>query len=35
MDEIKPIYAGYGRIFKVHVCRALDKWLLDADHMET
>ena len=28
-DEIQHIDAGYGRIFK-----ALDKWMLDADHVE-
>lgn len=33
-DEIQPVDAGYGRIFKVHVDKALDKGLLDADHVE-
>ncbi|CAN0514932.1 unnamed protein product, partial [Laminaria digitata] len=28
----RPIDAGYGRIFKVHVGKAVDKWLMDADH---
>ena len=26
-DEIQPLDAGYGRLFKVHVGKALDKWL--------
>ncbi|CAN0572255.1 unnamed protein product, partial [Laminaria digitata] len=30
----RPIDAGYGRLFKVHVGKALDQWLMDADHME-
>ena len=25
---------GNERLFKVHLCKALDKWLLDADHVE-
>ena len=33
-DEIQSIAAGYGRFFKEHVGKALDKWLLDADHEE-
>ena len=33
-DETQPIDAGYGRLFMVHVGKALDKWLLDADHVE-
>ena len=33
-DEIQPIDAGYGRLLKVHVGKALAKWLLDADHVE-
>ena len=33
-DEIQPIDAGYGRLFKVHMSNALDKWLLDPDNVE-
>ena len=33
-DEIQPIDAGYLRLFKVHMGKALDKCLLDADHVE-
>ena len=33
-DEIQPIDAGYGRLVLVHVGKAIDQWLLDADHVE-
>ena len=33
-DEIRPIDAGYGRLFKVHVSKANYKWLLDAYFVE-
>ena len=29
-----PKDAGYGRLFKVHVAKTLEKWLLDTDHVE-
>ena len=33
-DEIQPIDLGYGRLFKVHMGKAFDGWLLDAEHVE-
>ena len=33
-SEIRPIDAGNEHLFKVHVGKALDKWLLDADEVE-
>ena len=33
-DELQPIDAGYGRIFKVGVGNALHKWVRNADHVE-
>ena len=33
-DEIQPIDAGYLRLFKVHMGKALDMWLLDAGQVE-
>lgn len=33
-DEVQPVDAGYGRLFKVYVGKFLDKWLLEADHVE-
>ena len=33
-DEIQPIDAGYGRLFKAHMGKTLDRWLLEADHVE-
>ena len=32
--EIQPVDAGNKRLLKVHVGKALDKWLQDADHVE-
>ena len=33
-DEVQPGNAGYGKLFKVYVGQALDKWLLDGDNVE-
>ena len=33
-DEIQPIDSGYGRLFKAHMGKTLDRWLLEADHVE-
>ena len=33
-DEVQPVDAGYGKLFKVYVGQALDKWLLDGDNVE-
>ena len=33
-DGSQLIDAGYGLLFKMHVGKALDKWLMDADHVE-
>ena len=32
-DEIQHIDAGYGHLLKVQLRKALDKWLMDADHV--
>ena len=33
-DEIQPFDLGYGRLVKVHMGKASDEWLLDAEHVE-
>ena len=33
-DEVKPVDAGYGKLFKVYVGQALYKWLLGGDNVE-
>ena len=33
-DEVQPVDAGYGKLFKVYVGQALDRWLLDGDNVE-
>lgn len=30
-DEVQPVDAGYGRLFKVYVAQELDAFLLDGD----
>ena len=34
-DEVQPVDAGYGRLVKVHVGKALNVWLLNGDNVET
>ena len=33
-DEVQPVDAGYGKLVKVHVVKALDAGLLDGDNVE-
>ena len=33
-DEVQPVDAGYGRLFKVLVGKSLDAWLLNGDNIE-
>ena len=33
-DEMQPTDGCDERLFEVHVLKALDKWLLDDDHVE-
>ena len=33
-DEVQPVDAGYGRLFKVLVGKSLDAWLLSGDNVE-
>ena len=33
-DEVQPLDAGYGRLFKVLVGKSLDAWLLNGDNVE-
>ena len=33
-DEVQPVDAGYGRLFKVLVGKSLDAWLLNGDNVE-
>ena len=33
-DEVQPVDAGYGKLFKVYVGNALDAWLLNGDNVE-